>query len=78
MVDGFSSPKKIIPKIADNAKFQFDDMQKVVCGKYFDEFTKFDYLKDRYNKMCGLCVSQFLFFPMGRVLLDVVFLSIKS
>ena len=47
MVDGFSSLKKIIPKIADNAKFQFDDMEKVVCGKYFDEFTKFDYLKDR-------------------------------
>ena len=47
MVDGFSSLKKIIPKIADNAKFQFDDMQKVVFGKYFDEFTKFDYLKDR-------------------------------
>ena len=31
VVDGLSSHKKITSKIADNAKFQFHEMQKVDC-----------------------------------------------
>ena len=53
MTDGFSSHKKITSKVADNAKFQFNEIQKVVCEKHFDEFIKFDYLKDRLNVFLG-------------------------
>ena len=80
--------KKITSMVADNPKFQFNEIQKVVCEKHFDEFIKFDYLNNKLDvflgkyflerKICGMCVSQFFFFPMGRVLLNVVFLSIKS
>ena len=39
MVDGLSSHKKITSKIADNAKFQFNEMQKVVFEKHFDRVS---------------------------------------
>ena len=88
MADGLRSHKKIISTIADNVKFQFNQMQQVFCKKHFDEFIKFDYLNDRFDvflgkyflerKICRACVRQVSFFPMSRVLLNVVFLSIKS
>ena len=53
MVDGLSSHKKITTKIADNAKFLFNEMQKVLCEKHFDQFIKFDYLNDRWDVFLG-------------------------
>ena len=49
MADGLSSDKKITSTIADNVKFQFNEMQQVFCKKHFDEFFKFDYLNDRFD-----------------------------
>ena len=45
--------KKFLSKIADNAKFQFNEMQKVVCGKHFDEFIKLYHLNDRLDVFLG-------------------------
>lgn len=53
MLDGLSSHKKITNKSADNAKFQFNKMQKVVCEKRFDEFMKLDYLINRLDVFLG-------------------------
>ena len=69
MVDGLSSHKKITSKIADNA-VQFIEMEKVVCEKHFDEFIKFDYLKDRLDIFQGK-----IFFWKGRFVACVNFHS---
>ena len=61
VVDGLSSHKKITTKIADNAKFQFNEMQKVLCEKHFGQFIKFDYLNDRLDVFLGK-----YFFSRGR------------
>ena len=88
MVDGLSSHKKITSKIADNAKFQFNEMQKVVCEKHFDEFIKFDYLNNRLHVFLGkyfcgkedlwrACKSIFVL-SHGQSFIERGFLSIKS
>ena len=58
MVDGLCALKKISSKVADNAKFQFNEMQKVVSEKYFDEFIKFDYTNDRLDDFLGKYFSE--------------------
>ena len=84
MVDGLSCHKEITFKFADETKFQLKKQ-----SFSFNEMVKFDYLNDRWDvflgeyfsgkeDLCCVCVSQFSFFPMGRVLLNVVFLSKKS
>ena len=50
MVDGLSSHNKHTFKIANNAKFQFNEMKKAVCEKHFDEF-----IKDRLKPYWMVC-----------------------
>ena len=69
-------------KVADMAKLQYNKFQNIVWGNHHSEFVAFDFMKDRLDvflgKICGIFVNLYSFCLTDRVMLSVVFLSIKS
>ena len=57
LVDGLSTHKKTSSKVADSAKFQYNEVQKTVFEKH-DEFIKFDYCNDRLDSFLGNYFSE--------------------
>lgn len=57
LVDGLCSLKKIPSSIAHKAKFQYNDIQKLVYEKHCNQFSGFDYQSDCLDSFMGRALA---------------------